>query len=152
MGSLVRWYWKCGILPFVPIAWPWLSVATLLIFRWSMRRARIRDIHVLRCCLYSFDGLWWAGLLLAVGYALISYVLLFAIHPAQSIWVCLLAIVFGIYRLCLAYMHYLRFDRPLATVFVSQLMVLLACLCAWQLIDPSGPVEALFKIFGTRLV
>src|SRR5205085_1953296 len=30
-------------------AWPWLTLAVLLIFRASMRRAKVRAVHVLRC-------------------------------------------------------------------------------------------------------
>src|SRR5438046_8256562 len=48
----------------VAVAWPWLTFLTLMIFRLSMRRARVRSIHVLRCVIYSFDSVLWLGALM----------------------------------------------------------------------------------------
>src|SRR5206468_1928546 len=46
--------------------WPWLTFFALMIFRFSMSRARVRTIHVLRCVLYSYDVVLWAGVILLV--------------------------------------------------------------------------------------
>ena len=113
--------------------WPWLTVATLLIFRTSMHRAGIRAVHVLRVALYACDAAW-----LAVG---VAVVVLPGLIPAQHLrvfgsangphmivqilTVAFLA-AFTSWRLSAAYRHYLRFDRPLATVAAAQLIVLLA--------------------------
>src|SRR4051794_13361639 len=53
-GFLLWWAW--GFL------WPWLTFLALMVFRISMRRARVKSVHVLRCVLYSADALLWAGL------------------------------------------------------------------------------------------
>jgi hypothetical protein len=115
------------------LAWPWFTLATLLIFRASMRRAKVRTVHVLRCALYSCDaGLWLVPLALFVAAAvtergetasalpaLLSHryglPLLFAPIPAA----------YTAYRLSAAYSLYLRFDRPLATAIAAQFLVLL---------------------------
>jgi hypothetical protein len=39
----------------VALLWPWMTFATLMIFRASMRRAKVRRGHVLRCTLYGCD-------------------------------------------------------------------------------------------------
>jgi hypothetical protein len=48
------------------LAWPWLTLAVLMIFRVSMSRARVRSIHVVRCIVYGYDAIVWAALLLIV--------------------------------------------------------------------------------------
>jgi hypothetical protein len=45
------------------LAWPWLTYLMLMIFRISMRRARIKSIHVRRSIIYCFDAAIWASLL-----------------------------------------------------------------------------------------
>ncbi len=37
----------------VVLAWPWLTLLALLIFRQSLRQARIRSGHLVRCCVYA---------------------------------------------------------------------------------------------------
>jgi hypothetical protein len=58
----------------IALAWPILTLMTLRIFRISMRRARVRSVHVLRCVIYSFDSILWAGTMLAVGLPLAAIV------------------------------------------------------------------------------
>lgn len=116
------------------VLWPWLTMAGLMIFRWSMRRARIRRVHVVRCVVYSADLL----LLLTPFYALVLAMQYYDapslrnspfdyILPAAAIllWICF------VYRLMRAYRHYLRFDHVAATVLVSQVM---AALVVWKLL------------------
>ena len=43
------------VLALMLLAWPWLTLAALLVFRISMRRARLKATHVLRCVLYAGD-------------------------------------------------------------------------------------------------
>ena len=60
------------------LLWAASTFGALLVFRISMRRARIRPVHVGRCVVYSFDAaLWGAVLLAAVGVATLaaSYIL-----------------------------------------------------------------------------
>lgn len=116
--------------------WPPLLFLTLMIFQMSMRRARVRTAHVLRCITYSCDSL----LLLSIpalalaasdhfqprtrawGYTGWLYVWLG--------WAIILWVPLTTWRLRQAYRHYLRFDHPLATVLVSQLIVFLVVIIA----------------------
>jgi hypothetical protein len=114
------------------LAWPWLTLATLMIFSASMRRAKVRTAHVLRCALYSCDAALWLVPLTA--YA--SVLSLAAIAPlrysellSRQGHLILAALIFTVvttYRLAAAYALYLRFHRPLATAAAAQLIVLLA--------------------------
>jgi len=138
-------------LAFALLAWPWLTFVTLLLFRFSMRRARIRPVHVLRCVLYSFDAVLWAGMVAAALVA--ATVLQFRTTPPRGMrsmvpgWLDMLIdpymqdpvaktllaaaallLPFMAWRLTIAYRQYLRFDRPAATVLASQVIVLLVFL------------------------
>jgi hypothetical protein len=109
------------------LAWPWLTLATLMIFRASMRRAKVNAVHVLRCVVYTGDAVLWLGLLA-----------FFALPPAID-WLDLgrytayrfaivaapLFALFTGWRLAAAYRHYLQFDRPVATAAAAQAIVLL---------------------------
>lgn len=149
-GSL-RW-WRgtaWGLAPIVVLvllAWPWLTVGALLIFQISIRRARIKAVHVLRCVLYSFDipscalillaGIgvaWWACAWLPL-----SYWYRGSADPYFDSMCLFVAawLAVGTYRLYIAYRRYLRFHQPLATVIVSQILVFMGCLAAVQLYDP----------------
>lgn len=140
------------------LAWPWATFLALLVFRVSMRRARIKPVHVLRCVLYSFDAYAWVAL--AVGAAVAYRAMLtwdglrtspnlpLAFVPQAPIptgmpfsyradmvpdtlfWTGLAALLFMTYRLASAFRHYLKFDHPVATVLASQLIVVLAALVA----------------------
>ena len=55
---MLWWVWGC--------LWPWLTFLSLMVFRISMRRARVKSVHVLRCVLYSADGVIWAGMALVL--------------------------------------------------------------------------------------
>ena len=108
------------------LAWPWLTLAALLVFRISMRRARLHWTHVLRCVLYAGDVAFWCAFPLAL-------VALFALvgntwptrSPLGEAWplVPVAISLWLIYRLFTAYRLYLRFDHALATVAASQVMV-----------------------------
>lgn len=133
----------------IAIAWPWLTTAALMIFRMSMRKARIRTIHVLRCVLYGYDLVAWLGLALLVA-TLLAVVLqdgswlsgldLFSVRRMNSAairgtsWLgddrtfaagCLALWLFAAFRVSIAYQLYLRFDHPTATVFAAQGIVAL---------------------------
>jgi hypothetical protein len=102
------------------LAWPWLTVLSLLIFQASMRRAMIKPGHVLRCAIYGCDFT-----LLAI--ALLATISLLPRDYGRSIPY-LLMIVFPIvatYRLAFAYKRYLRFSHPFLTVAASQIVVFL---------------------------
>lgn len=120
------------ILCAVYVTWPALTLAALLIFRWSMRRARVRTIHVFRCIAYTFDTTVWMVLaFLVAGSAMAAYTMSPSI--ADSLFALLLLFV-GVslammtYRLSVAYRVYLQFDRPFATAVASQAIVVLTAM------------------------
>ena len=101
----------------------------LLVFRISMRRARIRPVHVARCLVYSFDAALWATLLVvAAALAGMAAMTLLGTQGPRPLVAgivvsapyVLFVVVF--YRLTAAYRHYLRFDRPFLTVLASQVI------------------------------
>ena len=132
------------------LLWPWLTALALMVFRISMRRARIRPVHVMRCVLYGADVLFWPGLVLAVVVTLQLYGGRdmiqgpfpdivgrgsFLYLPGDPDWATTLAylgayvtVIAITYRLTVAYRHYLRFDRPVATILASQAIVFLLVL------------------------
>jgi hypothetical protein len=112
----------------VALAWPWLTLTTLMIFRASMRRAMVRTGHVLRCAIYSCDWTLWLGVVAALAIT----------EPLAERWVpifypvasmpMLAALLFGTYtnyRLGFAYSRYLKFDRPFLTVLAAQVVAFL---------------------------
>jgi hypothetical protein len=126
------------------LEWPPIVFVTLLLFRVSMRRARIRPAHVLRCVLYSFDAVWWLGLVVLLAVAVKAaawqhlvpgrWLMPGALVPVAPIpddhifryrpdvvtdtlfWAGAAVLAWTGYRLTSALRHYLKFDHPAATV------------------------------------
>lgn len=126
---------------FAAVAWPWLTLATLLVFRASMRRVRVRPAHVLRCVIYSGDAFAWVGVAIG-GIALLRY---YGWLDASRMWddtlsdrqaaACFLAFLAACtYRLGVAYRQYLRFEHPWSTAVASQAVVLLFLTTALSLV------------------
>jgi len=120
----------CGILSLV-LLWPWLIFAALLVFRVSMRRARVKLVHVLRCVLYSYDAFAWIGVIL-----LVCTVLAFLIWGFRSgvirlvleefaVWAVLGILLLSGYRLGVACRVYLRFDYAFSAVLAAHAIVVL---------------------------
>ncbi len=117
------------------LVWPWLTVASLLVFQLSMRRARVGWPHVVRAAVYGCDF----GLLLAavagVYIGSSDWIRQWvegqprpALMTERSLPICGTAVLCAVvvtYRLTVAYARYLRFDRPALTVLASQAMVAL---------------------------
>ncbi len=115
------------------VAWPWITLATLLIFQRSMRRAKVLPVHVMRCAVYACDE-FWIGMIVALGLViwlpwqwlwnnpvaeLVGYPLFLQMFSAS---------LFGMWctwRLRVAYRKYLQFPHALATVAASQVIVVL---------------------------
>jgi hypothetical protein len=111
----------------VLLAWPWLTLATLMIFRASMKRAKVNAVHVLRCVVYTGDAVPWLGLMASFALPPAIEWLDLGRYTAYRIAVVaapLFALLTG-WRLSAAYRHYLQFDRPLATAAAAQAIVLL---------------------------
>jgi hypothetical protein len=128
----VRRAWRAARFPrshvatvLTTVAWPWLTLAALMIFRWSMRRARVRTVHVLRCVVYGFDwGFWFVPILLLLLTADFAEDVV-GLRPATSVpmLACVAIAAYGTYRIGSAYARYLRFDHPYLTALASQLIV-----------------------------
>ena len=111
------------------VLWAAGTFGALLVFRISMRRARIRPVHVARCVVYSFDaGLWATLLVLAAALAGIATMMVTGARGpgpiVAGLTVSVPYVLFGVvfYRLTAAYRHYLRFDRPFLTILASQVI------------------------------
>ena len=120
----------------MPLAWPWLVFASLMIFQWSMRRSKVRPIHSLRCTIYSGGTLLWVGLvglvllLAAVGMGKLSFSGP-GVRKENLLDNIVLALVGGlllsmVYQLIVAYQRYMWFDHAAATVLSALVISLLA--------------------------
>ena len=115
--------------PLLYAAWPWLTLATLMIFQASMRRAKVRPLQVMRCALYCCDAAVWLVPLTAYALSVsldsigrMPYSELLGMKGQYLLAAPVFAAFTG-YRLCAAYALYLRFHWPLATAFAAQLIV-----------------------------
>jgi hypothetical protein len=112
------------------LLWPWLTFFALMIFRYSLRLARIRSIHVLRVAIYSCDAV---SVLLMISVLILPSGHSYIIGPfsAGLSGLIFTSMLFGAYvswRLGEAYKRYLRFEHPFLTAFASQVIVFLATL------------------------
>jgi hypothetical protein len=121
------------------LLWPALSFATLMIFQFSMRKARIRPVHFARCVIYSADVILWSNLLL--GAAVIAFTLRlmliggtvvrlpdFETYGIAAVCLFAAALLVFVYRLIVALKRYVHFDHPVGTIFASQFIVFLVVL------------------------
>lgn len=126
------------------ILWPWLTLAALMIFRVSMRKAKVRTIHLLRCVIYSFDLQAWA-ILMMFPWLLLSLcsflallcksdrfipLLSFGEEPRGygSTWIVAAGVVYSSFRLTAACRLYLKLPHPRSTVLATQIVTLLSIL------------------------
>jgi hypothetical protein len=126
------------------IVWPWATIGGLMVFQASMRRARVRPVHVVRCTLYSFDGGVWVGTGIIAVAAGIAWPVVHGTVPGLTVamdwtgwvpWVVALLLGVSVWRLGTAYRRYLQMEQAGAVVLASQVMVGLAAaavLFAWH--------------------
>lgn len=140
MDLLRRWFRepesvRIFLLPvLILLGWPWVTLLTLLLFMFSMKRARVKPIHVMRCALYNSDVLIW----LSFGLLLIPTTLLFGLFNFNPLFTTtvlssalaglVITILWYGFRLAVAYHRYLRFQQPYLVVMLSQLVVSLLTL------------------------
>jgi hypothetical protein len=108
--------------------YPWFSFLALMIFQQSMRRARIKPSHVLRCAIYSGDVILWYSL--AATMAILWLPRIPRVPQTEQLALllaggALLAGLLNAARLWVAYKRYMKFKRALAVVFASQFIVAL---------------------------
>jgi hypothetical protein len=116
------------------VLWPWLIFITLLLFRDSMRQAKVRPVHLLRSTLYCCDGTW----ILLIALAIMIGALGMNVHTPYSIllawywdFAAAAAFLFGVLvviRLTFAGALYLRFTVGWAIAVLSQVIVYLVTL------------------------
>jgi hypothetical protein len=106
----------------IVLVWPWLLMGTLLIFRASMRQAKIKPVHVLRTVIYSCDF----GFTAVLAVAILTFSDVMPIVGFQLMLVLLVCAADSTYRLSYAFSRYLRVHMPVATVVASQTILLLA--------------------------
>ena len=119
----------------VPLLWPVLTLAALMIFAVSMRRARLRRVHFVRCVVYCADAIVWGNLLLTLTVAAYLVRPLLAgpkpgpppehLYSTAASLVAIAVLLMFIYRLIVAFRKYLRFDHPISTVLATQVIVFL---------------------------
>jgi hypothetical protein len=139
LWSISFWYrlwawdlWGSGELRAVVIilAWPILTFASLMIFRVSLRQAKIKTIHVVRCVVYSGALLpALPVLLLIMNWAMPARMGRFNwtyLGDEGSFWIMVITLFVLGYRLGAGYEYYLRFRQPYLTVFASQVIVFLS--------------------------
>jgi hypothetical protein len=107
------------------LLWPWATIATMMIFRISMRRARVRPIHVVRCVIYCADVLLWAHLALAIVMALSIVGLPGGTTNAMSMTIVYATLLAFLYRFTISLRLYMRFRHALATAIATQVIVIL---------------------------
>jgi hypothetical protein len=128
-----------GMFALFVLAWPWVTLVALLVFQISLRRARLRWTHVLRCVLYAGDVCLW--LVVPLGFlGLTSWYasggpLPRPFFPAVTELLPWVVLTLLTYRLFTAYRLYLRFNHALATVLASQAIVLLAYYKLWLMAE-----------------
>jgi hypothetical protein len=125
-------------------SWPILTVLALMVFRATMRRARIKWVHVIRCVVYSGDVL---SLFIVVALVMLSTTGLLwqswgvLFRMAFVGWVPLSPIVILIaaswllltWRLATAYRMYLAFPSAILTCVLSQVVVWQFLFTVWVL-------------------
>lgn len=137
--TLRRIAWRDGSLPFalaaafLPAGWALLTCAAMMIFQFSMELAKVKPIHALRCVLYSADVVAWVNFAAGIAFAAAFIFDRAANSPGYSlsagylVWEIgiFLASTTFIYRMIVAAWRYLRFDHTIATILVTQFIVLL---------------------------
>lgn len=123
-------------------AFPWLSALSLLVFQQSMRRAKIKPVHVLRCAIYCGDVIFWAAFPLAIVFAFdpenqeiwhlrdpfTSILLCNGVLPILMALGLLILTLANTIRLIFAYRLYMQFEHPGRVIIASQIIVFLAAL------------------------
>lgn len=115
------------------LAWPWASTISLMVYQFSMRRARVHNSHLMRITCYSSDTI-----LVVCMYAW-PYILLQALEQGQWIptgsallmskglvVIFAASALFWLFRLAIACKYYLNFQHPYSMVLASQIIAFLS--------------------------
>ncbi|OQY99088.1 MAG: hypothetical protein B6D36_16640 [Planctomycetes bacterium UTPLA1] len=117
------------------LMWPWLTQAIFIIFRRTLNRTSIRLPHLMRIVVYSCDVITWpcVGVFIVLAIVGITWTPGGLAMPLMSYlygWLVLfgMAAIVWAYRLIAAFKYYLRFERPVSIVLISQLILILTAL------------------------
>lgn len=132
LGSLLAHYASRSIvrdtapLCITVAVYPLLTFVSLLIFQQSMRRAKVRAVHVLRCAIYSGDVIFWFGLYVTavIMWGMSEDWMGVQFFPWLAIGL-LVVYVIQFARLQTAYRQYLRFSQVFWTIAASQVILAL---------------------------
>jgi hypothetical protein len=115
-------------LTIVLLCWPWLILLTMIIFRQTLRQARIKTSHLLRCAIYASDvaPLIFIPAVYTLG-ALVSFYFPWSVVIFEPSAIIIFGAIYFIlcYRLTVAYRYYLNFPHALATCIATQLVAIL---------------------------
>lgn len=108
--------------------YPASTALSLMVFQQSMRRARVRVGHAMRCAIYSSDAVFWFGLWQVV--VILWGSLQWQAGARLSPQYYLLAggaatVLFTTLRIRSAYAHYMKFPHAAAIAILTQVMVIL---------------------------
>lgn len=106
------------------VLWPWVTFLVLMIFQQSMRRAKVRPIHVLRTVLYGCDMAWLIVVAIVVGVIVYHW----TDRDEMLTLTALLLAGFMALRLWAAYGRYLKVRHAIGVAIVSQMIMLLTLL------------------------
>ncbi|HSU69572.1 MAG TPA: hypothetical protein VLJ39_21995 [Tepidisphaeraceae bacterium] len=132
----------CGLCLLVP----WFCFMGLMIFQGTMRRAKIRPAHVLRCVLYASDAPFWFGLALLIALPINILARLgnglsgifdgkpFLEFGTLALVLVALPLVYAIvatWRLYVGYRRYLQFRHSAAVIAAVDFILLLGLFSAF---------------------
>lgn len=120
---------------FLFLLWPCLVLCSLLIFRWSMQKAKVGPRHVLRCVVYAHDVLFWPCLAAGGAWGLYMVLILTDVWPHDrfinefvvTAWGVMLfgGLLLSMLRLYQAYRLYMRFDHVVPVLLCVMVISLL---------------------------
>ena len=131
----------------IPACWTLLSLGTLMILQFSLRRGKLRNIHLVRSAIYAADPGAWARVLILLWMVLVLLLMIdtpIVLVDYLTKWVGRdwgimqalgLCAVWTTWRLRQACRYYLRFTWPTATAVLTQTVVLLTILLMLLLWD-----------------
>ncbi len=102
--------------------WMLTSLGALLIFRQSMRRYKVRTVHVVRVWVYALAMMLWVAMIVPFLPSLITAVWGFPVDPFLPTYCYLFLVPYVVWSIHHAYKRYLRMRHSLAVGISSQVI------------------------------
>jgi len=129
--------------------WTFFTFASLLVFQQSLRRCRVRTMHVFRVCVYAVIGVApLAAAVFFIASAVQRGFRTFWFFEEQIATVALILVVgFGAWSVGQGYRRYIRMPHSIGVVIAAQIVALLASAiaCMWMFNSPYGIMDVLFE-------